>query len=105
MAQIKIFWISSAGIQLRLIKEYYNETAGINAGDKNVYTLKVYADILKTHPEAGQIEETLKSLHEGHRYLVNGNYKIIYKKLNNSIFITDIFDTRQNPKKLKKRNS
>jgi plasmid stabilization system protein ParE len=37
---------------------------------------------------------------EGHRYLVSGNYKIIYKEVNEGILITDVFDTRQDPQKI-----
>ncbi len=39
-------------------------------------------------------------MNEGHRYLVDGNYKIIYKKISEGILITDVFDTRQDPKKI-----
>ena len=53
---------------------------------------------------SGQIEELLIDLDEGHRYILRGNYKIIYKIYNHKIYITDVFDTRQNPEKIKKRN-
>ena len=33
-----------------------------------------------------------------------GNYKIIYKIQTNTIYITDVFDTRQDPDKIKERN-
>ena len=55
----------------------------------------------KTNQQSGQEEETLKFLQEGHRYLLQGNYKIIYKLKNNTAHITDVFDSRQDPKKLK----
>ncbi len=55
-------------------------------------------------PLIGAIEENLQDLNQGHRYLVEGNYKIIYKVFQNNIFITDLFDCRQNPQKMKKRN-
>ena len=104
MAPLKIFWLKSAKIELRLIKQYYTDIAGHSVGTKISHDIKVYADILKTHPEAGPEEETLKHLKKGHRYLVKGNYKLIYRNINNSIFIIDVFDTRLNPTKLLKRN-
>ena len=55
-------------------------------------------------PLIGAIEENLTDLKQGHRYLVEGNYKIIYKVFQNNIYITDIFDCRQNPKKMKRRD-
>jgi toxin ParE1/3/4 len=53
----------------------------------------------------GAIEENLIELKQQHRYLVEGNYKIIYRLINNDIYITDIFDCRQNPEKMKKHKS
>ena len=41
---------------------------------------------------------------EEHRYLVDGNYKIIYKRVKEGILITDIFDTRQDPAKIADNN-
>ena len=55
---------------------------------------------LNRHPESGQIEPILKQLGENHRYLVEGNYKIIYKKVIDGILITDVFDSRQDPEKM-----
>ena len=51
------------------------------------------------HKSVNQIEETLAQLEEGRRYLVNNNYKIIYKKIEEGVLITDVFDTRQDPVK------
>jgi plasmid stabilization system protein ParE len=104
MSRLKVFWTASPRNELRLIKRYYKDKAGVTVAQRIIHDIKVYVDILKCHPEAGQEEETLKSLNEGHRYLVKGNYKIIYKLFNNAIFITDVFDTRQNPNKLIKRS-
>jgi hypothetical protein len=39
-------------------------------------------------------------LGEGHRYLIESNYKIIYKEVPEGILITDVFDTRQDPTKI-----
>jgi len=50
-------------------------------------------------------EETLQQLGEKHRYLVRGKYKIIYKKVEEGILLTDVFDTRQDPVKLNNSRS
>jgi hypothetical protein len=42
----------------------------------------------------------LMELGEGHRYLIESNYKIIYKEVPEGILITDVFDTRQDPTKI-----
>lgn len=31
------------------------------------------------------------------RYLVKGNYKIIYKEVPDCLLVTDVFDTREDP--------
>jgi plasmid stabilization system protein ParE len=54
--------------------------------------------LLSENPELGQEEEHLKELGQGHRYIIVAKlYKLIYLVARPFIFITDIFDTRQNP--------
>jgi toxin ParE1/3/4 len=57
---------------------------------------------LLKQPFIGNLEENLIELKQGHRYLVEGNYKIIYITIDKEIYITDIFDCRQNPTKMKR---
>lgn len=52
-------------------------------------------------PLIGKIEENLIELKQEHSYLVEGNYKIIYRVIAKDIYITDVFDCRQNPQKIK----
>lgn len=58
-------------------------------------------DSLALNPYMGQLEEFLHHLDEGHRRIIEGHCKIIYKIVGESIYITDFFDTRQNPAKMK----
>ncbi|SRR5690554_1734826 len=58
-------------------------------------------DILLKNPKLGQPEEYLTHLNLGHRRIIEGHYKIIYRAKGQSIYVTDIFDTRQDPKKIK----
>jgi plasmid stabilization system protein ParE len=51
-------------------------------------------------PLIGTLEENLSELNQGHRYLVTGNYKIIYLVIEDDIYIIDVFDCRQNPTKM-----
>lgn len=59
------------------------------------------SDSLSYNSQIGQNEEYLDHLGMGHRRLVEGFYKIIYRIDSNCIYITDFFDTRQDPKKMK----
>lgn len=57
--------------------------------------------VLATNPQAGQREELLVEREQEFRYLVEGNYKIIYWLESEKAIISAIFDCRQNPQKMK----
>jgi plasmid stabilization system protein ParE len=59
------------------------------------------ADSLGLNPYKGQKENDLEHLQENHRRLIEGNFKIIYKIENDSVYITDFFYSRQDPHKMK----
>src|SRR5258708_7072973 len=59
------------------------------------------ADKLLINPHIGQVEEYLEHLDKSHRRVIEGNYKIIYRIENEIIYVTDIFDSRQDPAKMK----
>lgn len=59
------------------------------------------AEQLLINPLQGQEEPYLKNMGLGHRRLVVSHYKIIYRVIYDCIFITDIFDTRQDPDKMR----
>jgi hypothetical protein len=49
----------------------------------------------------GQKEKYLEHLGQSHRRIIEGHYKIIYRIEEEVIYITDIFDTRQDRTKMK----
>lgn len=53
--------------------------------------------ILSENPLIGQYEPYLKKLKKGHRRLIEGNFKIIYRIEGEIIYITDFFDSRKDP--------
>lgn len=59
------------------------------------------ADSLALNPNKGQREEHLQHLQEDHRRIIEGHYKVIYKIEGESIYITDFFNSRQDPEKMK----
>ena len=59
------------------------------------------ADTLLLYPMQGQKEPFLEHLDLGHRRLIVSHYKIIYRIIGEYIYITDIFDSRQDPDKMK----
>jgi len=83
--------------QLREIYNYYKEIGAPKKGQKIRISIHKKALQLKDFPLLGREEEILSSLGQGHRYVVEGQYKIIYRIIEDTIYITDIFDTRRNP--------
>lgn len=59
------------------------------------------ADQLLVNPRLGQKEEYLEQLGQNHRRLIESYYKIIYRVEGELIYVTDIFDSRQDPDKMK----
>lgn len=63
----------------------------------------VYSEVsrLGAHPLSGAIESELEHLGKGHRRTVVGPFKIIYRITPKHIVVTDIFDSRRDPKGMK----
>jgi len=95
--------IITANVRRRFIQIYYYYC------DKNLpevaIRIRKYIEermlVLEQFPRIGAIEEQLSNLGLGHRYLVEGNYKIIYRIDGENIYITDIFHASQDPSKMK----
>jgi plasmid stabilization system protein ParE len=100
----QIIWTNFAISELKNIFLYYRMVAGDKTADKIRKSIFNSTKPLIKNPLIGAIEENLTELKQGHRYLVDGNYKIIYRLIENNIYITDIFDCRQNPIKMKKHH-
>ena len=86
---------------LKKIYHYYKREASITIAKRIKNTILKRIKILKDYEELGSVDEHLKYLHLGHRKLTEGNYKIVYRAEKDIIYITDIFDTRQDPDKQK----
>ena len=99
MAQI--IWTYFATSALKNIYLYYKIAATQKVAEKIKKSIFLATQKLAKNPLIGQIEENLAELKQGHRYIVAGNYKIIYRVVNNEIYIVDVFDCRQNPQKMK----
>lgn len=54
---------------------------------------------MKGFAESGQVDD----VNAKYRRLIEGNYKILYSISEKEIIIHGVYDSRQNPKKLKKR--
>ena len=98
-----IYWTRFAENKLEEIFTYYKLKAGISFA-KNLVNGIVDASLnLEQNPYSGPVEDLLSERIQEFRYLVFKNYKIIYwvDGINKKIFISNIFDTRQNPHRIK----
>jgi toxin ParE1/3/4 len=96
---MKILWTESARSQLKEVYQYYKEVAGSRVAKSIKRKIFEKTARLSSHPEIGQQEQHMLVASQGYRYLVAGNYKIIYRILKEEeiVLITAIFDTRQHP--------
>jgi len=101
---LEIIWSEFAETQLDEIYEYYNKEASTRIAKKLLKGIINEPKKLIKTPLIGQEEELLKHREIHYRYLVFKNYKLIYSvdTENGFIKIADVFDTRQNPPKIKR---
>lgn len=100
--EIKIEWLKLSEKQLKAIFDFYAKEANTNVALKIIIKIIKYVETLKHQPLSGKIEPLLESRSKEYRYLVCGNYKIIYFFHQNKINISSVFDCRMNPVKMKK---
>ncbi len=100
--EIKILWSEFALNQLEQIFDYYKYKTNINLAKEIVSKIIDRTILLEINPQIGTKEPLLENQGKEFRYLVEGNYKIIYLISLNYIHIISVFDCRQNPDKIKK---
>ena len=59
------------------------------------------AKSLSERPYKGQYEPYLAKLKQGHRRIIEGNFKILYRVEDNTVYVVDFFDSRDSPSKMK----
>jgi toxin ParE1/3/4 len=97
----QVIWTNFAISELKSIYLYFRMVANEVAAQKIKKSILHSTKNLTNNHFIGAIEKNLIELNQGHRYLVSGNYKIIYRTIGKDVYITDIFDCRQNPEKMK----
>ncbi len=102
--EIVVVWSDSAIEELRSIYDYLYFQASKIVADKISNAIVDKTLLLEQTPRVGQKEDLLMHLNKEIRYLIEGNYKIVYWIDENIVSIATVFDCRQNPKKLKSKN-
>ncbi|MCX6309563.1 MAG: type II toxin-antitoxin system RelE/ParE family toxin [Bacteroidia bacterium] len=98
--EIRIRWSPKAIYQLREIFDYYQANASTTVAESIITTILSRTRNLNFFPNMGKREEILLDHPKGFRYLVEGNYKILYWLNEDEIIIAFVIDCRQNPDKI-----
>jgi toxin ParE1/3/4 len=92
--------VNSALVDMESIYDFLAEHSQ-QAAQNAIEGILARARQIETFPESGAIQLTLKNTGEEYRYLVEGNYKIIYRIRDQQAYIATVFDTRYNPDRMK----
>ena len=84
MVNSKIVWTKFAASELKNIYQFYKQSASISVARKIKERIYESVKQLQNHPLSGAIEDNLSDANFIYRYLVEGNYKIIYRQNNES---------------------
>ncbi|MCW4470368.1 type II toxin-antitoxin system RelE/ParE family toxin [Flavobacterium sp. MFBS3-15] len=97
-----IIWSDAAETELDKIFEYYSEKAGLRIALAIIQKILFEADMLLIDPETYPLVGALLNREETYRFIICGNYKLIYSvdEPTQLIKIADVFDTRQSPFKI-----
>ena len=98
---MKVVYTEQAFESLEEIKELLSKNHSPEKIEEIRTKILDKAESLIEFSERGQIEENLISLKKGHRYILEKHTKIIYRIIGKTIYVTDFFDTRQAPSKMK----
>ena len=94
---MKVVYLSSARSSFGSIMAYLRKHYEPSAVLKIRTGLLDAVDLLSKYRGLGQMEPYLEHLGQGHRRMVVGKYKIIYRVEGDRIVVCDFFDARRDP--------
>jgi plasmid stabilization system protein ParE len=98
--EVKVLWSDTSLVQLQDIFDYYSFKANPSAARKIIKGIVKKSILLESNPLIGVKEPLLVDRPFEYRFIVETNYKIIYRFNDNIARIVSVFDCRQNPQKL-----
>lgn len=102
MKKAQVIWSNTALHDMETIYDFLVEKSQ-PAAQRIIETILGRAKQLESFPESGVKQETVKPAIKEYRYLIEGDYKILYSYQAEiqRVYIATIFDTRYNPEKMK----
>jgi toxin ParE1/3/4 len=98
--EMRVLWSDASLSQLQKIYDYYSLFAAPRIAKKMVKRIVHQTLLLESNPLIGTIESLLVARPFEYRFVVENNYKIIYRVIDNVILIVSVFDCRQSPAKI-----
>lgn len=99
---VKVLWSDTALTQLQDIFEYYSFKASNAVARKVIKGIVKKSILLEANPLIGTIEPLLAARPFEYRFIVEKNYKVIYRFNDSIAYVVAVFDCRQNPEKIKR---
>ena len=100
MKKVQVIWTDESLKDLEVIYDFIAEQSAKSA-TKIIQSILSRTRQLEAFPQSGSPQETASKIKREYRYLVEGNYKIIYSLDEKSLYVEAVIDTRKNPTKLK----
>jgi toxin ParE1/3/4 len=100
--EVNVLWSDTSLAQLQEIFDYYNFKASTTVAKKIIKGIVNKSLLLESSPLIGVKESLLTDRPFEYRFIVENNYKIIYRYNDNIAKIVSVFDCRQNPQKIEK---
>jgi plasmid stabilization system protein ParE len=94
--KVQVIWTDESLGDLEAIYDFIAEKSP-HAAKKVARSILARTRQLETFPESGSAQETNKTLSRSYRYLVEGNYKIIYSVEGKAVYVEAVVDTREDP--------
>ena len=101
---VKVEWSILASTRIQEVYDYLFDVAGERTARKITGKIENHVKKLSANPRVGQKEVMLEGEKIEYRYLVEGNYKIIYRIEDDNVTISTLFDCRQNPERMKEED-
>jgi len=97
----QVIWSDTALQDMETIYDFLAQNSQ-PAAQRIIETILSRAKQVESFPESGVKQETIEPAIKEYRYLIEGNYKIIYsyQTETQTVHIATIFDTRYNPEKM-----
>lgn len=96
MKKVQVIWTDESLGDLEAIYDFLVDKSP-QAAKKVARSILARTRQLETFPESGSPQEADKTVSRSYRYLVEGNYKIIYRAEGKAFYVEAVVDTRQDP--------